>query len=367
MTQTTPTDRPDLPDAAPAAPPIGPVSETSPIVIGGDKLKPALAERVGAGKFTQRQADLIWWFFCLCREKAWSSRQAAAAIGLSSPSTVSRLFACNYGASVAALCDRIERYKRTVEERGDANAMNFVETSVAKKVEAVCRAAWLSQSVAFVWGEPQTGKTFALQHYQLSHNHGQTKFVRIPASSTITIAAQAIAHACAVSGEGEWAEVRARILKAVDAQNLLIVDEAHQLFVTAAERQAQKVLEFLREIHDTAGCGLLLCMTNMGRDFIETSRLAPVFKQLSRRGVVKLQLPDSPPLSDLLQIAASFGLSAPSGDPLETVKHIRVAGGVGVFCRYLQMARRIADNQDVPLAWSHFQSAYDALAALSKK
>ena len=347
--------------------PTGPVSESAPIVIGGDKLKPALAERVSAGKFTQRQADLIWWFFCLCRDKAWSSRQAAGAIGLNGGSTISRIFSCNYGASVASICERIERYKRTVEERGDINSMQFVETSVSRKVESVCRAAWLSQSVAFIWGEPQTGKTFALQHYQLSHNHGQTKFIRIPASATIQLAAGEIARACAVSGEGEWSIVRQRILKAVDAQNLVIVDEAHQLFVTAIERQAQKVLEFLREIHDRTGCGLVLCMTNMGRDFIESSRLAPVFKQLSRRGVVKLQLPDAPPLSDLLQIAASFGLQAPTGAPLETVKHIRATGGIGVFCRYLQMARRLAENQDAPLAWSHFQSAYDALAALSKK
>jgi len=339
----------------------------APIVIGGDRLKPALAERVSAGKFTQHQADLIWWFFCLCRENAWSTRQAAAAIGLASPSTVSRLFACNYGASVSSLCDRIERYKRTLEERGDANDMQFVETSVAKKVESVCRAAWLSQSVAFIWGEPQTGKTYALQHYQLSHNHGQTKFIRIPASATIQLAAAEIARACAVSGDGEWALIRQRLMKAIDASNLIIVDEAHQLFITAADKQARKVLEFLREIHDRTGCGLVLCMTNMGRDAIETSRLAPVFKQLSRRGVVKLQLPDAPPLSDLLKIAGSFGLPAPEGPPLETVKHIRVAGGVGVFCKYLQMARRLADNQNAPLAWSHFQTAYDALVTLSQK
>lgn len=345
----------------------GVVSETAPIVIGGDRLKPMLAERVGAGKFTQRQADLIWWFFCLCREKAWSSRGAAAALGLNSPSTISRLFACNYGASVASLCERIERYKRTLEERGSANDMAWVETSVAKKVEAVCRAAWLSQSVAFIWGEPQTGKTYALQHYQLTHNHGQTKFIRIPASATIQLAAGEIARACAVSGDGEWSLIRQRIIKAIDSSNLIIVDEAHQLFVTAATRQAQKVLEFLREIHDRTGCGLVLCMTNMGRDCIETSNLAPVFKQLSRRGVVKLQLPDTAPLRDFLAIAEASGLGTPEGQALETVKHIRVAGGIGVYCKYLQMARRLADNKEEALTWEHFQAAYDALAALSKK
>lgn len=345
-----------------------PASDSAPIVIGGDRLKPALAERVSAGSFTQRQADLIWWFFCMCREKAWSSRQAASSIGLSSPSTISRLFACNYGASVAAICDRIERYKRSLEERGSANDMPFVETSISRAVEKVCKAAWLSQSVAFIWGESQTGKTYALRHYQATHNHGQTKFIRIPTAATIQIAASVIARACAVAHESDWSKLRGRIMKAVDSQNLVIVDEAHQLFTTAADKQAKKVLEFLREVHDLSGCGLVLCMTNMGRDAIETSSLAPVFKQLSRRGIVKLQLPDTAPLRDYLDIAANaFSLPPPDAAALETVKHIRVAGGIGVFCKYLQMARRLADNKEETLAWSHFLAAYDALAALSKK
>lgn len=342
-------------------------SDTAPIVLGGDRLKPALAERVSAGEFTQHHADLIWWFFCLACENAWSTRQAAAAIGLTSPSTISRLFACNYGASVSSLCDRIERYKRNLEERGTVNEMQFVETSIAKKVQSVCRAAWLSQSVAMIWGEPQTGKTYALQHYQLTHNHGQTKFIRIPAAATIQIASACLAHACSVSGDGKWEVIRQRIIKAVDSNNLIIVDEAHQLFTTAADKQARKVLEFLREVHDTAGCGLVLCMTNMGRDAIENSRLATVFKQLSRRGVVKLQLPDNPPLADMLKIATSYGLPPPEGIPLETVKTIRVTSGIGVFCKYIQMARRIAENQDEQLNWNHFQKAYDVLISLSKK
>ncbi|MBP5788186.1 MAG: AAA family ATPase [Kiritimatiellae bacterium] len=354
--------------AAESAIATGPVSETAPIVIGGDKLKPALAERVAANKFTQRQADLIWWFFCMCREKAWSSRQAASAIGLSSPSTISRLFACNYEASVQSICDRIERYKRSIEERGNVNDMPFVETSISRDVEKVCKAAWFSQSVAFIWGESQTGKTYALRHYQATHNHGATKYIRVPTAATIQLASAEIARACAVSGEGEWSNIRQRILKAVDSQNLVIVDEAHQVFTTTADKQAKKVLEFLREVHDRTGCGMVMCMTNMGRDAIETSSLAPVFKQLSRRGVVKLQLPDTAPLRDYLDIAAAaFSLPAPEGQELETVKHIRVAGGIGVYCKYLQMARRLADNKEETLAWSHFQAAYDALAALSKK
>ena len=345
-----------------------PPPEAVPIVIGGDRIKSILAELVSVGKYTQSQADLVWWFFCVGRDNSWSARQAAQALGLSSPSTVSRLFSGNYGASVASLCERIERYKRSLDERGNANDMPFVETSISRAVEQACKAAWLSQSVAFIWGESQTGKTYALRHYQATHNHGQTKFIRIPTASTIQLASAEIARACAVSGDGEWSQIRQRILKAVDSQNLVIVDEAHQVFTTTADKQAKKVLEFLREIHDRTGSGLVLCMTNMGRDCIETSTLAPVFRQLSKRGVVKLQLPDTAPLRDFLDIASSaFSLPPPEGQTLETVKHIRIAGGIGVYCKYLQMARRLADNKEETLAWSHFQAAYDALAALSKK
>lgn len=349
--------------------PAAPETETAPITAGGDRLKPILAEMVASGRCTQPQADLVWWFFCYCRENALSPKQASAALALSqnSTTTISRLFRGTYGASLDSLAGRIERLKNTVEERGNANKNTFVPTSIARKVEEVCRAAWLSQSVAFVWGEPQTGKTFALEHYHRTHNHGQTKFLRIPAACNIQIAVAEIARACAVSAEGNWARVRSRILKAVDEKNLLIVDEAHQLFVTATDMQAKRVLEFIREIRDRTDCGLVLCMTNMGRDIIQSSRLAPVFKQLTHRGVVKLQLPDQAPLGDFLDIAEVAGLGAPDAGALETVRNIRVAGGIGIFCKYLQMARRLAENQDARPTWAHFQKAYDALVSLSRK
>ena len=68
-------------------------------------------------------------------------------------------------------------------------------------------------------------------------------------------------------------------------------------------------------------------------------------EKLSRRGVIKLQLPDMAPESDFHLIARrAFKLEKPEGDVLDIVKTIRHNNGIGVYCHYLKIGARIAKN-----------------------
>ncbi len=335
--------------------------------IGGDSLKPSLAKLVESGAATEEQASLVWWYFCHCKSNGFGTKRCAREIGVEA-TTIYRVFNCSYRASLAQVCARIRNYKRAVEERAGLNELPFVVTSVAASVEQVCHAAWLSQSVAMIWGESQIGKTYALQHYAANHNHGQTKYVRIPAAATKTIAAQELARSCYVSADGGWHTIRDRVVRAVDANNLMLVDEFHELFVSTSTQNAVAVLDFLRELHDRSGCGLVLCSTNIGRDAVESGKLAPILKQLSKRGVVKLQLPDLAPIADYWLLASEiFGLAKPTDQAIvEVVKTLRHKSGIGVFSDYLKMGARLAKNKGEDYTWNHFAAAHDALAALSK-
>lgn len=335
--------------------------------LGADRLRPVLDRLVSEGSTTKEQAELVWWFFCRCRAEGWSTQKCAREIGVEK-STIYRVFTGSYPAGLGAIAQRIANYRRVIEERAGLNQDHYVQTSIARKVEQVCHAAWLSQSVAMVWGESQTGKTFALQHYAATHNHGTTKYVRIPAAATKTIAAQEIARACYVSAEGGWHTVRDRVVRAVGADNLMIVDEFHELFCTTNRQNAAAIMEFLRELHDRSGCGLVLCATNIGRDEMETGRQAPVLRQLSMRGVVKLQLPDRAPMEDFWLLAGAYGLERTSDPAItELVRGIRQRSGLGPFSDYLKMGARLAHTRGTAYDWETFATAHDALASLSKK
>ena len=335
--------------------------------IGGDKLKPKLDELVQNKAATQEQADMVWWYFAFCKDNGYSLRRAATEIGVDQ-ATVYRLFTCTYGAKLDNLTAKIGRYKRTIDARGNINEMPFVETSIGRKIGQVCHATWASQSIAMIWGESQTGKTFALQNHARNNNHGTTKYIRLPAKAGVQMVAKEFARACYVSADSSFEGIRDRIMKAVDSSNLVIVDEVHEAFISYQKTSAVSILEFLREIHDRTHCGMVLCMTNIGRDEIERGKLSPVLKQLSRRGVIKLQLPDLAPESDFHLIAKkAFSLEKPEGDALEIIRTIRQQNGIGVFCHYLKIGARMAKNLGVDYAWEHFVTAYNTLTSLSDK
>jgi DNA transposition AAA+ family ATPase len=335
--------------------------------VGGDKVKPALAAVVKEGKATQEEADLVWWFYAYAKENGWSLSRSATELGVDS-TTIYRAFNGTYGAKYSNVCGKIERFKKLIDIRGHINDVPFVETSIGRKVQQVCHAAWASQSIAMIWGESQTGKTYALEHFARTNNHGTTKYVRLPSKGGIQMVAKEVARACYVSTNTSFESIRERILKSIDSSNLVIIDEVHEAFISYLKTSAVSILEFLREIHDRTRCGMVLCMTNIGRDEIERGKLAHVLKQVSKRGVIKLQLPDLAPEADFLLIAAkAFGLPKPEREVLEIIRTIREKNGIGVFCHYLKMGARYAANLRRDFAWDHFAKAYNTLLSLSDK
>lgn len=331
--------------------------------VGGDTCKQALKAQVAAGKLTQPQADLIWWFFSFSKEKGLSLRQAGHEINMDT-TTMSRLFSGTYGAKVDNICGRIARVKRLSEERRDK--MTFISTSISHRVFQVCEAALVSQSIAFIWGRSQVGKTTALIEYQRANNHGQTKYVRLPASAGVQLVAKEIARACYVSQNSCFEGIRHRILESIDDKNLVIIDEAHQAFLSYQKGSAIKVMEFLREIYDRTGCGMVLCGTRVLRDEVISGKLALMMEQINLRGIIKVQLPDRPPMKDIEKIARAFGLNAPEGSAAEAAKECAYAG-MGKYVKFLQAAQRMAAKENSTLNWEHFIRTRDILARLSKE
>jgi len=336
------------------------------ITLGADKVKQALHAKVQAKEIEQIQADLIWWFYCYCREQEFSLAEAGKEIGKDT-TTIYRIFNCTYGAKLDNICADIARYKKIIQERSGQVKLDFVETSIARIIWRACDGALITQSVAFIYGDPQIGKTMALEEYARQNNHGQTKYVRMPASAGVQLFMRELARACFVSAHRSFEGMRESVLNAVDDKTLIIIDEAHQCFLSYLKGSQIKVLELIREIYDRTHCGLVLCGTNVWRREIQEGKLSQMLEQLRRRGTIKIQLPARPPKADLDRIAKKFGLAPAEELALEVIKEMLHTSGLGMVVKYLQNAARMAARENKKLSWDHFVQAHDIIQKLSIK
>jgi DNA transposition AAA+ family ATPase len=340
------------------------------------------------------ERSLIRWAYDYARDQEWGWNAAARELGVST-TTLYRMWSDKYRypmtekvdgkeqphpragerISLASVCEKIATRKRLIEERSTLRTIQFVSTTVYRRITRICKEALLSQTIALIFGESQIGKTESLQEHRRNNNHGQTVYVRMPASAGVQLMMKEIARACRVSPDSSFENLRTRVFKALDKSKLLLVDEVHQTFTTYQKRSMLKCLEVLREIHDASKCGMVLCGTNVLREQFESGEFAQLLKQLRRRGVLELQLPPVAPLEDLNAIANAYGLP-----PLKTavedkkvvakdevaalVLAIAEEYGLGRYIKFLAMGSRHASKKQQRYGWQHFMHSYDIMARL---
>ena len=202
--------------------------------------------------------------------------------------------------------------------------------------------------------------------FQRLNNHGRTVYLRMGSGWTRPrlVRELALKFGNGVKATKCWA-LEDAIFGSLTRYNLLIIDEFHLALETSSEASAKAIMEFIREIYDRTGCGLVLSGTKVGIEGIEAGKNKLLFDQLRRRGVVKVVLPDAPPLRDINQIARTFELPLPTGDDLKRVKALIAARGLGVFLKYLQKAFAVTKKQKEELSWGAFAKVANGYLALA--
>jgi len=342
------------------------LAQQSNINISGDTVKQALADQVRREQITEEQQGLLWWFYCHARTKGYDLKEAAKEIGKDS-TTLYRVWTGKYGASLDNICQDVARYRKLTEERSTRIRLDFVETSIWRIVDRVCNAALVSQSIAFIWGDSQIGKTAAVEEFHRRNNHGMTKMVRMPASAGVQLFMRELARACFVSPDSCFEKLRDRVLNAIDDKTLIIIDEWDEAFISYQHGSAIKVMEVIREIYDRTRCGVVLVSSNLGRDEMENGRYAELLKRFNRRGTIKVQLPAHPPQADLDKISKKFGLPPADGIAADVVKDMIHTSGLGMYIKFLQSACVMAAKEKKPVSWDHFVQAHDIIAKLSRQ
>jgi hypothetical protein len=148
------------------------------------------------------------------------------------------------------------------------------------------------------------------------------------------------------------------MLAALQPDMVLILDEFHELLYSYRSESFFSCAEFVRELYDRVGLGMVLSLTNLGRDRIMESRRSDL-EQIFRRGVHRVQVGTKgglPLREDIEMILRRHGLDFPPralacrvGDtewkPRDVLHQLAKDEGLKAICERLRYARKSAEQQ----------------------
>ncbi len=273
--------------------------------------------------------------------------------------TVYRIFKGEYGANVDKFVLAIEEYKRVSEERDKVGRPPFIPTSLSAMIWDRCHDALTFQKLAPIIGEWQIGKSFAAEAYMHTHNHGQTRLVRLPSGSAYKIFLQEFAKACYAPHKTDLGELREGILNSLDSGHLVIFDEIDEPLAGRFSTGALQIYGFIREVFDRRKCGMVFIgNTNFRTALSESGPFGPWMAKLRRRCLPTLDLPTTAPDEDLWALAGHYGLTSPAnGEALDLARLVVRKEGLGEYVTLLQTAKKISITLGVPIHWDHFTLA----------
>lgn len=285
------------------------------------------------------------------------------------------------GTNVDAMIESIAKLMEIEMAREAQQSTGYIHTRLADEIWKRCRKALLRNRITFIFGDSQIGKTWALKEYKKQHNHGETIYMEVPTGANLGSCLIEIAEALGIPTQLRQAELRRRIIAAFDDKMLLIVDEAHRCFNSRYGNSGLQLFDFLRLLWNKTKCGIVISLTNEGRDEFLKGRHAKALQQLWRRRITPLQLPAYPPEDDLALFADSFGLE-PANDvnirvnmeytddhgkcrkishtnnPLQLQTDIVRNEGLGVWITILEDAADMAEDAGRQLSWGAVIKAY---------
>lgn len=287
------------------------------------------------------------------------------------------------GVSVKPLVDAMKAMRVSVEGASRIGDGGFIITRLSKEIEKRCDRARRRKKILFIFGDSQIGKTEALRHYTRTHNHGETIYIEAPTGGSITLLMKEFGEKMHIPA-CRTQDMRTRVMECFDGKMLLIVDEAHRFLKGG---RGMESLDFLRELYNKRGCGIVLSMTNEGRDLLRFGPEAKKLEQLWRRRITPLQTPAMLSRADLALFSESYKLAAAdeepvtirveafdrhTGDakiekysdvPLALQTRVNKEDGLGVWLTILQDATDIAQEQGKRITWGAVLKAYCASKA----
>ena len=225
-------------------------------------------------------------------EHGISQVTVARGIGKTHP-VISQFLNNKYPGDVEEVARAIESWLTKQHEKAASKkvAINYVQTSVAKKVREILRIAHVEAETVALIGQASLGKSTALKAY--SSENPDAILIDTDPTFTAKVMMQTLAASIGEDSHLPLHDLNENIINRLKGSGrIILVDEAENLPLRA--------LECLRRVHDKAGVGLVLA--GMPRLMINLRGKNGELKQLYSRVAFKLDMGEAIPDSDLRMI-----------------------------------------------------------------
>lgn len=350
------------------------VASPSSAIRSDKTIRAVIDTAVGRGQITIDQGEQIYWLHGHALDNNLQLPALSKQTGISK-ATLSQLFSGKYPADDwTQIVARIIQYRKQSDNLIKSADVGFIETTTAKLIFKVCKQALYDNMPAYIYGASQLGKTRALEEFVRRCNSPAIKYLRCRSGMTKARLARLLGRTCHLRNLDRLSssDIIDGVVASLNDSSLLILDEFHMCLNTVKPDVSRQLVEFIREIFDLTHCGLVLCASKVGLTTFEEGPNRQMFDQMRRRGILKIVLPDVPPVKDINDFSRAFKLPCPHGEELNFIKSLIRVRGLGVFASYLSVARRKveahnAKNPDQPktLDWAFFLELANGFEALS--
>ena len=325
-----------------------------------DQVRASMRVYLDSGRITDEGVESLVRLFNVGKTRGYSFDQTGALVDYSG-ATMSRLFAGKYEGNLEKVVEQVDSFLDLEAEREKMRNDRFIENSIWESVRRLADMAIKRNSIVRLVGPSQIGKTFCLKEYARRAKI-QVCYIRIPAAPTFKLVVDAGCVAVGVNSSLRVEEARQRVSKAVGKNTLLIIDELHELVMSAGKGTAMKCMEWIREIWDSSQCGMVLCGTrSMEDDLINDAKMKGWLVQIDQRCIRIKNLPGRIPLDDIRLAGEAYGIGGDFGKAENILLTIRM----NRLTTCLTMTAAWCDGNNAkkvrhPKTWDSFAAVYKA-------
>jgi DNA transposition AAA+ family ATPase len=222
--------------------------------------------------------------------------------------------------------------------------------------------------MVMVSGPTGRSKTWALDEWRHRNNHGRAVYCYAPKGGHRKFLV-ALGKSLGVAASNTNDKLEASISHALDDRNVLVIDEIAHLYPDGRAANIRS-LEFIRELHDTTGCGIVLCCTDGLPEMIKAGKWGQWFDQLLGRIELHLRIPREFSRREIAELLAAYT----DDPPPELVSAARAIvqksdRGCRELFRHLDRAAQVAGEIGQPLSAEILQrtvAAADVLLTFPK-
>ncbi len=305
-------------------------------------------------------ATLVWFFTHGKTEKNYTSFDEFGKLVDYSGSTVSRIFSGKYTGDLREAVKRVENYRHLNAERAKMASDTFIENSIWDRVRNVCDLAYSHKAIVRIVGPSQIGKTHSLLEYK-RRAKANVYYARVPAAPTFRNFQECLSEAVGLNSSLRSEDIRRRLPGALNQLSVLVVDELHELALSAGRGTAMKCMEWLREVWDVSHCAMVACGTkSMEDDLIYSAGLKGWLEQFDQRCIRKLVLPMTLPAGDIAMAARAYGFPEPDSSVEHTLKSMRM----NRLCTSFKLCQQYVRNRarkggSAVCTWDDFKRVVD--------